>query len=208
MRGYFYFAFNFIILAICNELNAKEIHQHGYWSGDDVGSEHCFDLLLAETLVDFFKQENASSLIDFGCGLGDYVKAFINAGFNCEGYDGNPDTYRITNGVAQVLDLSQPFDLYKKFDWILSLEVGEHLPKCYEECFIENLNKHNVSGIVLSWAIVGQGGFGHYNCQDNDYIKNIFLNLGYYNDVDAEQILRKKSSLSWFKNTIMVFRKK
>jgi hypothetical protein len=31
--------------------------------------------------------------------------------------------------------------------------------------------------------------------------------LGYTNDLEAEHILRESSSLWWFKNTIMVFRK-
>ena len=33
------------------------------------------------------------------------------------------------------------------------------------------------------------------------------MKLGYINDIKAENILRKKSTLWWFKNTIMVFRK-
>ena len=31
--------------------------------------------------------------------------------------------------------------------------------------------------------------------------------LGYFNDIDAEENLRSNSTLRWFKNTIMVFRK-
>ena len=89
----------------------------------------------------------------------------------------------------------------------MSLEVGEHLPKKYENIFIKNLHDNNKYGIILSWAIKGQPGHGHINCQNNDYIKKIFTDLGYINDVDAEKELRRKSSLWWFKKTIMVFRK-
>ena len=45
----------------------------------------------------------------------------------------------------------------------MSLEVGEHLPKEFEDIFINNLDNNNNYGIVLSWAIKGQGGYGHYN---------------------------------------------
>ena len=89
----------------------------------------------------------------------------------------------------------------------MSLEVEEHLPKEFEDIFINNLDNNNNYGIVLSWAIKGQGGYGHYNEQNNDYIKEKIMKLGYINDIKAENILRKKSTLWWFKNTIMVFRK-
>ena len=39
----------------------------------------------------------------------------------------------------------------------MSLEVGEHLPQEFENIFIHNLHNNNKSGILLSWAIKGQG---------------------------------------------------
>jgi hypothetical protein len=86
--------------------------------------------------------------------------------------------------------------------------VGEHIPKNSEDTFIHNLHVNNVKGIILSWAIIGQGGDGHVNEQNNEYIKSKICNLGYKNDFETEIKLRNASSLSWFKNTIMVFRKK
>jgi hypothetical protein len=109
--------------------------------------------------------------------------------------------------VAKVIDLSIPFDLGKKFDWVLCLEVGEHIPKSFEDILLKNLDRHNSKGIILSWATVGQKGYGHINEQSNEYIKNTMQGLGYHNDLKTENIFRRRSSLSWFKNTIMVFRK-
>jgi hypothetical protein len=59
----------------------------------------------------------------------------------------------------------------------------------------------------MSWALEGQGGLGHFNERSNEYIKSKIMALGYTNDVDAENVLREASSLWWFKNTLMVFRK-
>ena len=56
--------------------------------------------------------------------------------------------------------------------------------------------------MVLYWAIKG-----HVNCKNNDYIKSKICKLGYINDIESEKQLRKHSSLWWFKNTIMFFRK-
>lgn len=192
-----------------NEFNIDQprIHKHGYWIGEDILCEHFTDFQLAIALIYFFKREQAVSIVDFGCGTADYVKMFLSHQIYCEGYDGNPDTDKLSGGVAQTIDLSRPIHLKKQFDWVLSLEVGEHLPKEYEKVFIENLIRHNIQGIILSWAIPGQGGFGHFNEQNNDHVKKSIMQYGYSNDIEAEIMLRNHSRLPWLKNTIMVFRK-
>ena len=83
----------------------------------------------------------------------------------------------------------------------------ESIPKEYEEVFIRNLDRNNKMGIILSWAIEGQGGEGHVNERDNKYIKKIFSELGYINDISTEEYLRKDCDYSWFKKTTMVFRR-
>ena len=88
---------------------------------------------------------------------------------------------------------------------MLCLEVGEHLPKEYEDTLFNNIIRNSKSEIVVSWAIPGQTGDGHINEQSNDYVKSKMASLGYANNLEAENILRKASTLAWFKNTIMVF---
>ena len=114
-----------------------------------------------------------------------------------------------------MLDLSEPFDLKKKFDVVLSLEVAEHIPKQYEKTYINNLTKHANDWIVLSWAIPGQGGVGHVNEQTNEYVLGVLGNVGFvYHEKQSKHLRNssgKKGELSpcwWFKNTIMVFRKR
>jgi len=195
-----------ILLSLSTPLTASEsyyVSSHGYFIGD---SEHVTDWNLAEAIVDFLRKEKAETLVDFGCGDGDYVNHFIKNGIRAIGYDGNPVTKDASGGTCFVLDLSNPVDLHKQYDWVMSLEVGEHLPKKYETIFIENLVRHVKDGLILSWAIKGQGGTGHFNEQNNDYIKQIFASIGWYNDLEAENSLRKAAVQSWFKNTVMVFR--
>jgi cyclopropane fatty-acyl-phospholipid synthase-like methyltransferase len=184
------------------------INKNGFWEGLEASSQHCYDKPLGDGLVDFFKNENVKSLVDFGCGMGNYVKTFKNNNINACGFDGNPNTPELTNNECNILDLSISKIFEEPFDWVMSLEVGEHLPAQFEDIFINNLHNNNRYGIVLSWAIKGQGGHGHFNEQNNDYVKSKICNLGYINDIESENILRKKSSFGWFRNTIMVFRKK
>lgn len=186
-------------------LNAYEISEKGYWIGD-VEECHAVDGYLGEAIANFFVKEEAQSVVDFGCGIGAYVKQICNKGIMAEGYDGNPNTPQLTGGIGKVLDLSEPVYLGKSFDWVLSLEVGEHLPQQYEKIFIENLIRHARKGIVLSWAIKNQGGTGHFNEQNNDYIKAVLATYGYINDLETENLLRRKS-FCWFQQSLMVFRK-
>jgi cyclopropane fatty-acyl-phospholipid synthase-like methyltransferase len=183
------------------------IHSNGYWVGLEASSQHVYDHSLGYSLVKFFKNENIRSVVDFGCGMGDYVKTFREYDINATGFDGNPNTPTLTHNLCGVLDLSIPHKFDQPFDWVMSLEVGEHLPVQFEDVFINNLHNNNKHGIILSWAVKGQGGHGHFNEQNNDYIKQKICALGYVNDIDTEMILRKNSTLFWFKNTIMVFRK-
>jgi len=181
------------------------INPHGFWTGLNASCQHQFDSSLADCLVEFITSKNVNSIVDFGCGMGDYVSAFRKHDINAVGFDGNPHTPELTSNLCQILDLSQSFTMNEPFDWVMSLEVGEHLPKMYEDIFIANLHNNNKYGIILSWAIKGQGGYGHFNEQNNDYIKSKICSLGYINDVDAENKLRTASTLPWFKDTIMIF---
>lgn len=195
----------FFFMGCVLSLNAFEISEKGYWIGD-VEECHAIDGFLGEAIADFFVEEKACSVVDFGCGIGAYVKQIQKRGIFAKGYDGNPYTPELTGGLCEVLDLSEPVQLQGTFDWVMSLEVGEHLPQQYEKIFIENLMRHAKEGIVLSWAIKNQGGTGHFNEQNNDYIKAIFANYGYMNDLDAEKKLRNFSG-TWFRKSLMVFRK-
>lgn len=195
----------FILLTLGMPLAASEsyyVSSHGYFIGD---SEHVTDWNLADAIIEFLSDHRAETLVDFGCGDGDYVNYFIEHGIRAVGYDGNPVTEDASGGTCFVLDLSNPVDLHNKYDWVMSLEVGEHLPKQYEKTFIENLVRHVKHGLILSWALKGQGGTGHFNEQNNDYIKKIFSDLGWRNDLEAENYLRESASIPWFKNTVMVF---
>lgn len=182
------------------------IKENGTWS-DPNTNEHIFDEPLAIGIMNYLKDLGASNCVDFGCGHGKYVEYFNKNNILTEGFDGNLFTPYLTNNTCSVLDLSQPINLNKKYDCVLSLEVGEHIPQLYEAIFIDNIIKHTNGLVIISWAIPDQGGYGHVNCQSNEYIKKIFLDYGFENKQFIENILRLISFNSWFKNTIMVFQK-
>lgn len=183
--------------------NSKKIDEHGFWVGENVMDEHCTDPILREKLITFFKEREVKTIIDLGAGPGEYAKVLNQNGFFTSCFDGNPDTQSLSQGRCAVLDLATPIAI-QKHDWVLSLEVGEHIPSKYEEVFLNNLDRVNIKGIVLSWAIPGQPGHGHFNTRTNEYIKEKLARMGYKNDIQAEKNLREGLK-SHFKNTIMVF---
>lgn len=182
------------------------INSKGYWESN-TSDYHVFDKVLCKGLIDYLNLNNIKSIYDFGCGMGDYAKEIINNGITCKAYDGNPYTKELTNGIGEVLDLSIPFKL-EKLECVLSFEVGEHIPPEFEQIFIDNLVNHTNSTVILSWAIEGQGGTGHVNCKNNDYIIGEMLKRNFKHDQQSSLYLRScVTNATWFHNTIMVFNK-
>lgn len=177
------------------------ISRTGFWTTVP-SREGKHDRALAIALADFFRDR---TVIDFGCGDGFYVNV-INESGRCHGYDGNPHTSEVGGENCHVLDLSQSVNVGVA-NWVLSLEVGEHIPQRYEETFIDNLHRHNTKGIVLSWARPGQGGIGHCNERPQEYVSQRFESLGYRRDAKQEQAFRNVSKLSWFRSNIIVLRR-
>lgn len=112
-----------------------------------------------------------------------------------------------TGGYVTFTDLSIPLYLEQVYDWVLSFEVGEHIPAEYEDVFFGNMVRHANEGIVLSWSVEGQGGHFHVNNHNNDYVINRMLNHGFCYDQELSDKIREAANLIWFKNTIMVFRR-
>jgi len=184
-----------------------KINDLGFWETTDA-TGHIHDLSIAAALSNYLTEKQAKTVVDFGCGLGDYAKAFKADGYKVEAYDGNPNTETLSFGIGKVLDLSKLFYLGKKFDVVLSLEVGEHIPAEFEDQFIDNITKHVKKHLVISWAIEGQDGDGHINCKNNDYIIGQIEHRGFkHNAKDSQTIRKAATNASWFGYTIMVFDK-
>ena len=184
-----------------------KINKRGFWENETTIGHHN-DIPLCHVLVNFLKNSKIKTLLDLGCGPAFYVSNIAEEGISCEAYDGNPNTPELTNGLGQVKDLSVDFDLGKKYDFVLSLEVGEHIPQEFEDIFINNVLKHSSKYVLLSWAIPRQGGDGHFNEQPNNYIINKITALGFEYDKELSQEFRKNAKAHWFKNTLMLFKKK
>ena len=146
------------------------------------------------------------SFNDFGAGVGQYGHALLSRypTVRWRGYDGAGNIDSFTSGFVEWFDLSLPLALPRS-DWLISLEVGEHVPHTLEEMVVRNLHAHNCRGVILSWASLGQGGHFHVNNHGEEYLTSIFVGLGYYRNETLTSMMRTKAHRSWFKNNLMVF---
>jgi hypothetical protein len=206
-----------------------KINERGFWENNTTEG-HGHDESLARGIADFLADENCiyekeqrfyPTVVDLGAGTGFYTKFLTEEGFYCVAVDGNPFSMEISNGIVIPLDLTLDHkELFRELwdksleceEWGICLEVGEHIPKEFEQNFLDNICFLSRKGIILSWAVPGQGGDGHVNCQPNSYIIGEMAKRGYELDVMSSDILRGSASKYpntgyWFKATIMVFKK-
>ena len=192
------------------EISKIEVSQNGGWCSKISGknsSQHLTDHSLAKFLSKFLTGKRVAS---FGDGPGFYKEILLglNEVLSYDAYDGAPFAELTTNNNVKFLDLSVPIFHLKKYDWIISLEVAEHIPAKYESVYLDNLVRHAKQGIILSWAKIGQGGHSHVNNQDFPYIKEQMEARSFMHDPVSSEMFRNMSTFGWFKSNINVFRNK
>jgi len=180
-------------------MNLFPIDEKGSWITDD--PQHCFDQGLNTSLLNFLK---GNSVFDFGCGDANYLKQLKLVCPKVSGCDGNPHTEQLTDGIGFTADLSLS-QSFGEYDWVTSFEVGEHIPKEFEDVFIDNLCNHAKKGIVMSWGYPGQPGEGHINCQTSEHIIEQLYKRGFLVDYFKRNEFRDAAETWWFQANLLVF---
>lgn len=186
-----------------------KIHKTGYWEGTD---GHGVDPRLANAIASFLLREGCKSCIDLGCGTGYYTNVINICGIPCIGVDGNPLTKLLAGEDFYIADLTE-YHYFGNFDWVISLEVGEHIPSEFEDAYLSNIEQSANKGVIISWATPGQGGDGHVNCKTNLEVIQKFKTMGFEYQPFSTSKLRQQTSEYprvgyWFKQTLMVFKRK
>ena len=161
-------------------------------------------------LIDLIKP---ASILDVGCGIGTWLSVFNKEGVkDYFGIDGDYVNKEMLSGFIDPdhfapVDLSGPFDLKRKFDLLICLEVAEHLPPETAEQFIKSLVIH-ADRIVFSAAVPGQGGQDHLNEQWPEYWVTLFARHNYLcYDIIRPLIWDKPEVNWWYQQNMFVFSK-
>jgi len=140
-------------------------------------------ILGAKTALPYlFNGIQPQSLLDVGCGMGTWIRAVIDYGITdicgIDAFSLADRALLFPSTFFHQQDLTQPWNLGRKFDIVLCLEVGEHLPPDRALILIESLVAH-AEHVVFSGACPGQSGQHHVNCQWPEYWQRLFNAKGY-----------------------------
>ncbi len=176
--------------------------------GDEGVLWHQHSNLLMRKILELWDNKT-TPIIDFGCGHNWYVSVFNYYGYRAYGIDmvdlGSKyfTSWDITQGF--LFEIKNPDGNVN----VLSLEVGEHIPAEFADVYLDNLTKYP-GDIILSWAVPGQEGIGHINCQSNEWVIEQMAKRGYKLHAEHTAALREEVKFchcNWFQNTLMYFTK-
>lgn len=156
------------------------------------------------------KKQNIKSVVDFGCGLGNWLLEFQNNGISrLKGYEYNIDIPKLVVNKAMIeqKDLTQWINCDTKYDLAICLEVAEHLPAESADILIRSLTDHS-DFILFSAALPMQGGQNHINEQPFMYWVDKFNKLGYdCSSLIRNEIWDNKKVDWWYKQNMLIVRK-
>ena len=145
------------------------------------------------------------TLNDFGAGVGQYGRSLQSRSpsLRWRGWDGAGDVEQFTDGLVGYFDLTIPLAL-PRAQWVMSLEVGEPVPRAFEPVVLRNLHVHACRGVILSWAAPSAKGVGHVNNHGAEYLADVFVALGYTRNARFEAQLRRAVRTSpWLRRTMV-----
>jgi len=158
-----------------------------------------------------FADSVPQSLLDVGCGTGTWIRAALDLGIDdVLGVDGDElasNQLLFPRGKYRRQNLEHSFDLGRKFEIAICLEVGEHLEEEYARVLVTSLVQH-ADLVYFSAACPGQAGPGHINCQWPAYWQRMFNAEGYVCDDSVRWRLWDLTALEfWYRQNLFLARR-
>jgi SAM-dependent methyltransferase len=188
--------------AIYRDLHAQQLE------ADEGKNRHAAQVILGM----LFKEFMPKSVLDVGCGLGTWLSVAHRLGVgDVLGVDGSwldKARLRISEDLVRILDLEKSFDLGRRFDMAICLEVAEHLDAKAAAGFVASLTAH-ADIILFSAAIPLQGGHHHVNEQWPAYWCTLFEEQGFETlDAIRAPIWTDNSIHVWLRQNALLIVKK
>lgn len=149
-----------------------------------------------------------ASALDVGCNCGAWLRVLLDSGIHdALGIDTLPysEDWFMPRTNFQQRDLCQPFDLGRRFDLIVCVEVAEHVEPEAADQLVSSICKH---GDTVLWAaaLPGQGGQGHVNEQWTEYWCEKFASHGFqFTDPIRRRIWSNPNVYTWYRQNMVMF---
>jgi hypothetical protein len=118
-----------------------------------------------------FDVHRPESVLHVGCGSGAWLSWFARYGVDdCAGVDLAQPTdghTHVPRDRVTLVDIREPFDLHRRFDLVVALELASRLAADRADVLVDNLVRHS-DAILFSAAVPGQGQ-EHVNEQWPEY---------------------------------------
>ena len=158
--------------------SVRMVYDKHFYDRQVIGSLHSARIFLSYV----FQIWSPRSVIDYGCGLGTWLKACKELGVQrLVGLDGNwvkPEMLLDQSIEFRTTNLQLDVPLEERYDLAMSLEAAEHLPTEAGERFVRSIIRAS-DAVIFSAAFYGQPGTDHINTRPHSYWANMFLANGY-----------------------------
>ncbi|TQE98475.1 MAG: class I SAM-dependent methyltransferase [Spiribacter salinus] len=186
------------------ETELTGIYDSSFYESQRGGSERSAKVIVPIILETF----SVESVVDFGCGVGSWLKEFADAGISeilgLEGGDVPAEVLKIPREKFQIADFTKDISV-RSFDLSIALEVAEHLPECFADHFVRLLTDA-APVVMFSAAIPGQGGTHHVNERWQSYWCEKFAQHNYVPlDVIRPKIWDNELIPFWYRQNRLVF---
>lgn len=147
---------------------------------------------LLDGIASVLMQAGCKSVADMGAGIGHYGETLAALGFGVFSCDGTPGVDEATGGRVCEKDLSKKQKMGMQWDAVMSLEVGQFIPKEREKDFVGNLARHAATAVILTWGTPGQRGQGHVNQKTPEDVAAMLKEHGFVKNDWLTKLLVKK----------------
>lgn len=155
--------------------------------------QYKFDKNVMFALFDCFIHSKSATVLDCGCGAGNYVAALRRLGVNAVGFDSNPYTTSLSSillpegdSPCEHYDLTDDFDDDDKFDMVICIDVLHCIPNKLREKAVSNLCKLTSKNLVIKIPSLDR----------NTILKEITSHGLFVNEM-MSHIVQKKNSDMW-----------